>query len=124
MISSDIAAVITQGQSVLGKTVSELISADTKIKKGGSVVGTLYKVEKYEQFSSNADEQSGHYLPLKLGKEYNSKPVTVQRNDGSPKTETDTEWILRVPEQSTTFSIKASGVSDLTLNFKQATLAT
>ena len=47
-----------------GKTVDELQS-DIKIAHG-IISGTLHAIDGYEQFSTNPEEQTGHYLALKF----------------------------------------------------------
>ena len=41
MIGSDILTLFPSSQTLLGKQVSELVGDDLKVKKDGSVVGTL-----------------------------------------------------------------------------------
>lgn len=101
--------------------VSFLISSDTKIEETGAVVGTLHNVS-FPEFSKITEEQSGNYFPLKLDSQYDGKPITVERKDGTSKTETDLEWILRVPDSSATFTFKDGGTEIVTLNFTKATL--
>ena len=47
-----------------GKSVDELQS-DIRIAHG-IISGTLHAIDGYEQFSTNPDEQTGHYLALKF----------------------------------------------------------
>ena len=102
--------------------VSDLISSDTKIEETGAVVGTLHHVSFPEFNEGDESEQSGNYFPLTLDSKYADKPITVERKDGTSKTETDRDWILRVPDKSATFTFKDGGTEIVTLNFTKATL--
>lgn len=106
-----------------GKSVSDLIGSDVKVSKDGAVTGTLKHVSGWKWFNpSDTSEQTGNYFPFKLGDDYNGKDVTVTREGGKEKTAQDTEWIVRVPDNDTVYTVKASGVNDLKLTFKNATL--
>lgn len=112
-------------ENALGKTVSELISEDTKILKDGTVKGTLHYVEKYTQFSSIEDEQSGNYFPLHLTGAAGKK-MTIKKNGVASEDKNninyDADIILRVPSKDTKFSIEVDGKETLSLNFGQANL--
>lgn len=106
-----------------GKSVSDLIGDDVKVSKDGAVTGTLKHVSNWTWFNpTEPDEQEGNYLPFKLGDDYIGKNVTVQREGGKTKTAQETEWIVRVPDNNTVYTVKADEVSDLKLTFKNATL--
>ena len=106
-----------------GKSVSDLIGEDVKVSKDGAVTGTLKHVSGWEWFNpSDESEQEGNYFPFKLGDDYSGKDVTVTREGGKTKTAQDTEWIVRVPDNDTVYTVKADEVSDLKLTFKNATL--
>lgn len=111
-------------QSRLGKTVGELMGKDVVILEDGSTVGTFPYVTEYKEYSSNTDEQEGHYLALDLGEQYDGQEIGVKRNDQeAPKKETDTQWVLRIPNKETTFEITANDTPVLTLSFKGAAFA-
>ncbi len=113
------------GQNLLGKQASDLVGEDIAVHKDGSVTGTLKNVTGYENFSSNAEEQSGHYFPFKLVK--SGTVMTIEKNGVAvPNKENisyDPEIILRV-EKSDKFTIKVgtetADETAVTLNFEQA----
>lgn len=126
-MGANVAGVITTDISTkYGKTVDELVK-DANILEDGSVIGTFLYVTNFEKFSPGDEELcKGHFFPLQLGKEYEGKPITVQRisgKDGKAKTSEDTDWILKLTDEAdTVYSIKADGVDELVLNFALATL--
>ena len=56
------------GQDLLGKKASDLVGEDLCVYEDGTVEGTLKAVTGYTGFSSEEEEQSGHYFPFKLTK--------------------------------------------------------
>ena len=94
-----------------------------RISASGAVTGTLKYVDNYQWFNpNNPSEQSGNYFPFKLGKEYENKQITIEKNGDEAKTAEETEWIIRIPDKNTTVKIKDSDKEIITLNFKGATL--
>lgn len=124
-ISADVMTVAEQTTTLLGKQVSELISADTHVLADGSVVGTLNNVTGYTDFSSKTSEQSGHYFPFRLTQ--TGTKMTIKKNGKAATDKTDMafdpEILLRVESATTKFTIEVDGVEVVTLNFAQATLA-
>lgn len=118
------ANVMEQGNIVLGKTVSDLISADTKIDGSGNVTGTLKHVDNFTDFSSIEEEQSGNYIPLKLT--VTGQKMTLKKNGTASPDKTniafDPELIFRVSKQRDTFTVNVDGKDLFTLNFRNATL--
>lgn len=116
------ASVPEQTVTLLGKSVSEMISEDTVIREGGAVMGTLRYVENFLEFSDNPEEQSGHYFPVVLSVTGNN--MTLKKNGVViPNRENvpfDRELLLRVPNQSDEFTVEVDGVEVLTLSFHQA----
>lgn len=102
--------------------MSDFISEDTKIDKGGAVTGTLHYVTEVTAFGEGENE--GHYLPLMLDSAYEGKEITVKRN-GTVRANkvADTEWLLYVPDTDATFTFETDedGVF-LTLSFSGVTL--
>lgn len=122
---NDSVSIPTQSQTLsLGsKKVSELIGSDVRVLSDGSVVGTLKYVPNYREFNeTNVGEQSGNYFPLTLDAKYRNKPITVEKEDGTSKTATDTEWILRVKDKGSMFTFKDDQTEIVKLNFAKATL--
>lgn len=116
------AKITPQAQELLGgKHAYDLVSDDTKIMENGQVIGTLKYVTGYEAFSSNAAERKGYYFPVTLGEKYQSKKIKcVGKNT---KTAVDTEWLLLVKDQSSTFKFTNEtdgGAEILTLKFEKA----
>lgn len=124
-ISADVMTVAEQTTTLLGKQVSELISADTHVLADGSVVGTLNNVTGYTDFSSKVAEQSGHYFPFRLTQ--TGTTMTLKKNGTAATNKKnipfDPEIILRIDSPTTTFTIEVDDVEVVTLNFTQATLA-
>lgn len=118
-MAPDTASVPDQGQELTGlnKKVSELISADTKIRESGAVTGTLKYVKGWNAFNpSDPSEQSGYYMPVKLGDEYQGQEITVT---GTKQVKAqDTEWVLFVKDSSSTFKFESDGKEIMTLTFK------
>ena len=123
-IGADVMTVANQGATLLGKQVSDLISADTHVLADGSVVGTLKNVTNYTDFSSKTSEQSGHYFPLTLTQ--TGTKMTIKKNGRATAEKTDMafdpEIVLRVESPTTKFTIEVDGAEVVTLNFVKATL--
>lgn len=125
-ISKDIMTVYSTTGTLLGKSVSDMISDDVKILDSGEVTGTLKFVDNFVEFnSSKVSEQSGHYFPLKLTK--SGTKMTIKTNGVARADKTnmnfDPELLLRVSDNNTTFTIEVDGDEVITLSFKKATLA-
>lgn len=113
-----------QPGGISGKQVSDLLDDDVNVAWSGIdgvVTGTLKKVDSWTEFSDNDEEQSGHYFPVSLDSQYAGKPITVIGS--TTKTETDTEWVLRV-DKCKKFTFKCDGEVILTLDFFTATMPT
>lgn len=125
MIASDI-TVIAQSQTLLGdKTAGDLVTADTIIKASGEVNGTLKYVKGWTEFyPDNPKEQSGNYFPVKLDEKYIGKPITVEKNGTTVKTDTDIEWFIRIPDKNTTVTFKDGDTEIITLTFNRAKFET
>lgn len=126
MIGSDILTIPAQSQTLLGKKVSELISVGTTVLKNGDVVGTLLYVTGFDQYSTSAEFQSGHFLPIVFGTKYSGKPITVKRRTDGDRTVTldaDRTLIIRKENlKGDTAQITSSEEPVATLNFATATL--
>ena len=117
-------SVPAQGQTLEGlgnKTVADLISPDTSIDFLGNVTGTLNYIKDWEQFSTNADEQSGNYFPVHISDEYAGKDITCKGK--TEHTAQDLDWVLLVKDKDSTFTFTCEGKTILTLSFTGATLA-
>ena len=71
-------------------------------------------------------ENTGNYFPFKVDNTYAGKPITVERMSGgkSTKTANDTEWILRLTDNTETkFKISQGSTVIANLDFSGATLA-
>lgn len=110
----------------MGKTVSELVSEDTKIDAMGNVTGTLHYIKDWTAFSpGNPELQNGNYMPLTLNEKYRDKEIIIKRNDTERKRATDTEWVIRVESQSAKYSFSTAEDGEfLVLDFTKATLET
>lgn len=117
--------VTDKAKDLYGLKCNALIGDDVKVAPNGEVTGTFHHVEKYAKFSGNTSEQTGWFFPITLSDAYTGKPVTVKRlsGKGSVKTDTDTEWVLRLTdEKDTVYSFSADGAPTLTLSFSGSNL--
>ena len=107
-------------QSLLGKNVSEMVADDLKVLKDGTVEGTFHYVDNFTDFSSEANEQSGHYFPFKLSG--SGTQMTFKKNGVETKKDIpyDPDIIFRV-EASDTFEVIVDGRSVVKFNFAKAT---
>lgn len=105
----------------LGKSVKDLISADTAIDFTGAVTGTLNYITGWQQFSTVADEQNGNYFPVHISDEYAGKAITCKGEKQT--TANDLDWVLLVKDKDSVFTFTCEGKTILTLSFKNATLA-
>lgn len=103
------------------KKVSDMISPDTFIDRHGDVYGTLKYISDFTAFNPSDDsEQRGNYFPVDLGDKYDGKQITCTGEKS--KTAEDTEWVLRVASNDSTFKFSTDGEEILTLKFKDADL--
>ncbi len=120
-MGKEILTVPTQETQLLGKAVSELVTPDTYVLSDGSVIGTLKKVTGYTDFSSKASEQKGHYFPVKLTQ--TGTTMTIKKNGVAATNKTDIPFdpdlVLRVENDSVTFSIEVDGSEVATFDFSQ-----
>ena len=77
-------------------------------------------MEGWTQFSSVAEDQTGHFFPVQLDEQYRDQPITVV-GDKKTKTETDTLWVLKV-DNSKHFTFKKEEETIVTLDLTEATL--
>lgn len=121
---SDVAAVPAQSATMLGKSVSDFVSADTVILEDGTVNGTLRYITGFTEFSGETEEQSGNYFPLVLSE--TGVTMTLKKNGvtiaGKENIPFDPEILLRVPSSSDVFTIVVDSKTVLTLSFAEAVL--
>lgn len=79
------------------------------------MTGTLKYVQQWSEFSNNPDEQSGYYFPVHLGDEYKTKTIKVTGEN--VKEAADTEWVLLVKNNQSTFTFECENKTILTLSF-------
>lgn len=112
-----------QSKDLLGKPVSELISADTYVAEDGSVQGTLNKVTGYTGFSSKVEEQEGYFFPFNLTQTGTTMDLIkngVPTKSGIPF---DPEVILKIADTNAEWTIKVDGTQVVKLTFKEANFA-
>lgn len=126
-ISQD-AKPVPQSTSLLGVTMDELISSDTKIvvKEGKEcyVEGTLKNKQSFEGFDKNQENNSGHFFPFNIGKvggTFTFKKNGVVARDNVPND--DGNIIIKVTDTTTIWEILLDGVTVIKLDFSKATLA-
>lgn len=121
---STVASVPDQTATLLGKSVSELVSNGTAIRKDGTVTGTLHYVTGFTKFSSKTDEQSGNYFPIELA--VTGTKMTLKKNGtaaaGKENMPFDKDLVLRVTSNTDVFTVEVDGNEVISLNFKQAVL--
>lgn len=125
-ISKEIMTLCAPDEVLLGKSVSDMIADDVKVLADGSVTGTLKHVDNFVEFNSaKVSEQSGHYFPLRLTQPGSKMTIKTNGTAKAGKTDMtfDPEILLRVSDNTTTFTIEVDGTEVVTLNFKDATLA-
>lgn len=123
MISPDILTLFPADQDLLGKRVSDLVDEDLRVLENGTVLGTLKNVSGYTQFSSKAEEQSGHYFPFKLTK--TGTTMSLKKNgvagEGKENMPFDPDIVLRVPLQTDKWTVEVDGSPVATFSFEKAT---
>lgn len=103
------------------KAVLELVSPDTSIDFLGNVTGTLKYVEKWDAFSTDPDEQTGHFFPVHIDDAYAGKEITCIGQKTSKAH--DLDWVLFVKDKTSKFTFECEGKTILTLTFNGATFA-
>ena len=101
--------------------VSKLISPDTKILANGTVTGTIHYVSNFTGFSTNLEEQSGYYFPLKLTG--SGSKMTLKKNGVATKTDIgyDPEIVFILTDKNTVCSVEVDSKEVISLNFTKAT---
>lgn len=109
-----------QDTVLLGKSVSDMISADTYVDVDGCVNGTLKKVTGYTDFSSNVAEQEGYFFPVKLvGMDTATKMTLIKDGKVSKKDiKFDPELVLRIDNKNTTHAVEINGEKVIEFNFR------
>lgn len=124
LIDSNIMTVYKLSETVLGKSVSDLISDNVNVLASGTVTGTLKHVTGFTDFNNNnINEQSGYYFPLKLTQTGTKMTIKTNGEIRPDKTNMkfDPEILLRVANKDATFTIEVDGNEVVTLNFKKTT---
>lgn len=102
----------------LGKSGTELQSADTQILENGKVFGTLYHVTGFTEFNATVpEEQEGYYFGFVLEK--TGDTMTFKKN--GVVTKQNIAWeannIFRVQSSGDKFEVLVDGVSAVTFDF-------
>lgn len=110
-----------------GHTVGDLIGEDVAVAWNGldgTVTGTLKNIsEPWTQFDNK--NNTGHFFPITLDKQYEGKDITVNLSGGTKKTAADLEWVIRVDDYVSAQKpavFECEGKVILTLDFSKATL--
>ena len=119
MISSDLLTLFPADQSLLGKTVSDLVGNDLAVRADGSVTGAFLYVTWFTEFSSEKDEQQGYYFPFHLT--VTGEKMTFKKNGEISKQDLafDPDILFRV-DSDTTFEVLVDGQSIVTFRFDAA----
>lgn len=106
------------------KSLTDLIDGDVTLAWIGltaKVHAKFKKVSAWTKFSSTSNN-TGHFYPLTLDDAYKDQAITCVNTEGKAKTETDTNWVLKI-DKNKTFAFYANGINILTLDFTEATLS-
>ena len=107
------------------KIVKELVDENVTINANGEVTGNLKNVNGFTKFSDEVAKQSGHYLPVRVDKQYMNKEISVigtKTTKVNVESESDLDFILRVASVNSTFKFKDGDNEFMRLTFKNATL--
>lgn len=122
-MNSDLISILPSSQSMLGKTVREMIGADVQVRADGSVIGTFPYVEGYTGFDgTNAGNQEGHYFPFRLRQKSLDNKMTLIGPHTNKEIDYDPDIIFKVTDNSSKLTVKLDGVPYITLNFAGAKL--
>lgn len=116
MIGSDTLTLFPASQTLLGKTVGEMVGDNLIVLNDGSVQGTFHYVTGYEEFSDVPGEDSGYYFPFHLTQ--TGTNMTFKKN-GIPTKEGiafDPDIVFRVSKDDT-FEVLVDDESVITFNF-------
>lgn len=127
MISDKVLTIPAQSKTLLGKTVSEMISPDTYVAVNGAVIGTLNYITDYTEFNATKpEEQKGYYFPFELADgigTVGTSKMTIMKNGVASDEKTDMnydpELLLRVTKGDK-FSIFVDDEEVITLTFAGA----
>ena len=123
IIGSDVLTIPVQSQTLLGKAVSALVSADTAVLADGTVVGTLRYVTDYAEYDpGNVNMQKGNFFPVKLTKNGETLKTNVSGTEKEQAFPDDNTLVVRIPSEKTTVKISVDDSEIVTLNFKAAIL--
>ena len=115
----------SQSATWLDMPISALIGDNVRVLADGSVLGDLNHVESFPEYSSDKEEQSGNFFPLRLSQTTGTF-MTLKRNGVTVKDKEniqfDRDIIFRVENNAQTNTIIVDGQTVITLNFKQADL--
>ena len=110
-----------------GHTVGDLIGEDVAVAWNGldgTVTGTLKNISApWTPFDTK--NNTGHFFPITLDKQYEGKDITVNLSGGTKKTAADLEWVIRGDDYvsaQTPAVFECEGKVILTLDFSKATL--
>lgn len=126
-ISDKVLTIPAQSKTLLGKTVSEMISPDTYVAVNGAVMGTLNYITDYTGFNATKpEEQKGYYFPFELADgigTVGTSKMTIMKNGVASDEKTDMDYdpelLLRVTKGDK-FSIFVDDEEVITLTFAGA----
>lgn len=112
------------GSTILNKNVGDMVE-NLKIYSTGEVEGDFKYIEKFTDFSTIPEEQSGHYLPFKINTTGSKMTLTFTKNGIRKKPKTiafDPDVVARVENTSDILEVDVDGKNYATLTFKNAKL--
>ena len=121
MMGSDILTLPAASQSLYGKSVGEMISADTKVLHDGTVTGTFHYVTGYTGFNSaKTEEQEGYFFPFTLTRPGSQMTFKKNGKDSKKNIPWEADNVLRVTAGDT-FAVSVDNEEIVTFNFAKAT---
>lgn len=103
----------------LGKSGADLMSSDTKVLADGKVVGTLYHINNFTEFSGDESLQEGYYFGFVLNQTGTTMSFLKNGEYVSENIAWEANNIFRVVSTGTTFGIEVDGDLVVTLDFSK-----
>lgn len=120
-MNSDLISILPSRQSMLGKSVGEMIGSDVQVRADGSVIGTFHYVQGYTGFNgTNTGNQEGHFFPFRLRQKSLDNKMTLIGPNTNKEVDYDPDIIFKITNASSKLTVKLDGVPYITLSFRNA----
>ena len=108
-------------------TVSDLMADGATVAEDGTVTATLHNCDSFKEFSSNKDEQTGHYFVFMLSDSITGEHLTFKKNGKNRADKKDMPFdrgphIFRIEHTSDYFEVIVDDKTVITLKFTESTL--